>query len=165
METEPKVVERDEQPYAGIRGSVPMREFAPFIQRTTAEVFERLGELGVEPAGAPIIRYNVIDMDGLMEVEIGVPISDTIEGNGRVEARTLPAGRYATLVHVGHPDELVAANQALQDWAAAQGLRFAMHEATDGDHFESRYESYLTDPAEQPDMTRWETEVAYLLAD
>jgi hypothetical protein len=34
----------------------------------------------------------------------------------------LPTGRYATLTHVGHPSELMAATKALLDWAAEQGL-------------------------------------------
>ena len=33
------------------------------------------------------------------------------------------------------------------------------------DGFGARYESYLTDPADEPDMAKWETEVAIRLAD
>jgi hypothetical protein len=34
-----------------------------------------------------------------------------------------------------------------------------------GDVFGARYESYLTDPAEEPDLARHQTEVAIRLAD
>jgi hypothetical protein len=34
-----------------------------------------------------------------------------------------------------------------------------------GDAFGSRYESYLTDPGEEPDPARWQTEVAIRLAE
>jgi hypothetical protein len=34
-----------------------------------------------------------------------------------------------------------------------------------GDAFGSRIETFLTDPQDEPDMTKWETEVAIRLAD
>lgn len=79
--------------------------------------------------------------------------------------KVLPGGRYACLTHTGDYGGLVSANAALQDWAAAQGLAFDQHATGRGDAFGGRIESYLTDPAEEPDPSRWETEVAYRLAD
>ena len=72
----------------------------------------------------------------------------------------LPAGRYATAVHVGTYDRLVDAHAALQAWATEQGLDLARGPAG----FAVQLESYLTDPADEPDFSKHETEVAYLLA-
>jgi hypothetical protein len=69
------------------------------------------------------------------------------------------------LTHVGHYDGLVEANEALQRWARTEGLAWAMEETDHGDRFGSRLEVYLTDPASEPDPEKWETDVAYLLAD
>ena len=60
----------------------------------------------------------MIDMAGKLEVEAGAPVAAAVAGDDRVVSGELPAGRYATLTHVGHPSELVAATEALLDWAA-----------------------------------------------
>ena len=77
----------------------------------------------------------------------------------------LPAGRYATLTHVGHPSELAGATQALLDWAAGQGLTWDASPGEDGERWGSRLEIYLTDPAQEPDMSKWVTQLAIRLAD
>ena len=40
-----------------------------------------------------------------------------------------------------------------------------MEERADGDHFACRLEIYETDPAEEPDMDKWVTELAFKLKD
>jgi hypothetical protein len=45
------------------------------------------------------------------------------------------------------------------------GLRWAISASPAGDRLESRFESYLTDPAEEPDPQRWVTEAACLNAE
>ena len=64
MLSEPKVVERREQPYLGIRGSVPMGEIGAFIDGSFPELLTYLEAHGVTRAGPPSLRYNVIDMEG-----------------------------------------------------------------------------------------------------
>lgn len=77
MLTEPKIVEWSEQPYMGVRASVPMEGIAGFIDGSFPEVFARLEAENLEPADAPFLRYNVIDMEGLLEIEVGVPVVRT----------------------------------------------------------------------------------------
>ena len=57
------------------------------------------------------------------------------------------------------------ANKALLDWAKARGLALDRQDSPNGDAFGARYESYLIDPAGEPDPEKWETEVAIRLAD
>jgi effector-binding domain-containing protein len=97
-----------------------------------------------------------------LEVEFGVPVETETIADTRVRAEILPAGRYVTLLHVGPYDGLVAANAALQRWARDRGITWDMDE---GVVWRARVEHYLTNPVEQPDSSRWETELAYLTAD
>ena len=76
----------------------------------------------------------------------------------------IPAGRYASLIYTGIMNG-IPANKALLDWGAEQGLVWDTYVSDHGDGFGARYESYLTDPADEPDMAKWETEVAIRLAD
>jgi effector-binding domain-containing protein len=164
MSAAPEIVTRAEQPYVAIRGRVSMAEIGAFAVRTP-EVFAWLGAHGLPPAGPPFMRYNVIDMTRDLEIDNGVPVAAPVEGDAEVLAGVLPAGRYATLTHVGHPSELMAATKALLDWAAAQGLTWDMSPSADGERWGSRLEIYLSDPREEPDMSKWVTQLAFRLAD
>ena len=160
----PAIETRAEQPYAAVRARVTMAELAGLGARL-GEVFGWLGARGIAPAGPPFFRYNVIDMARELEVEAGVPIATVITGDDQVAAGVLPAGRYATATHVGHPDELLEATSALLDWAAGQDLKWDVAPGPDGEHWACRLESYLTNPDEEPDMSKWVTQLAFRLAD
>ena len=160
---EPKLEERSGRHYLGIRTQVPMRKLSKVIPQLLGEVFGWLGARGVAPAGAPFIRYHVIDMAGKMDVALGVPVGHAVSGDERVSAGVLPAGRYAALVYTDVKNG-VKANKALLDWGAAQGLRWDRWDVEHGDAFGGRYESFLTDPADEPNPAKWETEVAIRLA-
>jgi effector-binding domain-containing protein len=163
MPAQPRIVERPDQPYVAISGQVTMQTVATIADRLP-EVFVWLAEHDLEPAGAPFFRYNLVDMRRQLEVEVGVPVAAAVEGDGEVHAGVLPAGRYATVTHVGHPDELADVTAALLDWAAQQGLRWDMSETAHGQRWGCRLEVYHTDPADEPDMRKWETELAFRLA-
>ena len=142
----PEIVTRAEQPYVAIRGHVGMAEIGAFAVRT-GEVFGWLGARGLVPAGPPFLKYNVIDMARQLEIDNGVPVAAPTTGDGELVAGVLPAGRYATVTHVGHPSELMGVTKALLDWAAGQGLTWDMSPDDDGERWGSRLEIYLTDPA------------------
>jgi effector-binding domain-containing protein len=122
-----------------------------------------LSSQGVRPAGPPFFKFNVIDMDRELEVEVGFPVAATMTGDAQVLAGVLPPGRYATLQHIGHPDGLIDSTRTLLDWAAQQGLAFDVEETGKGDRWAARLEIYQADPP--PDMDVWETELAFRLAD
>jgi effector-binding domain-containing protein len=164
MITGPRFEDRPEQGYVGIRTLAALDELPTVIPQLIGEVFAWLEARGVAPAGAPFIRYHVIDMARRLDVEIGIPVVSAVSGDGRVRAGVLPGGRYATLVFTGPPEGLMGANKALLDWGKEQGVAWDRWDTEQGDAFGSRFEAYLTDPAEQPDRSKWETEVAIRLA-
>lgn len=163
MSSAPEIETRAEQPYVAVRAKVTMGEIAAFARRF-GEVFGWLDGHGLVPAGPPFFKYNVIDMARELEMEAGVPVATVTDGDDQVVAGVLPAGRYATLTHVGHPSELMAATKALLDWAAEQGLTWDVTASEDGDRWACRLENYLTDPEQEPDMSKWVTQLAFKLA-
>lgn len=164
MITEPKLEDRPAQHYVGIRTQVPMRQLKNAIPQLHREVFAWLEQQGLTPAGPPFIRYHVIDMQAELDVEMGVPVASAIPGNDRISPGILPGGRYASLIYTGVRNG-IKANGALLDWGAQQGLMWDKWAAEKGDAFGSRYESFLTDPKDEPNQSKWETEVAIRLAD
>jgi hypothetical protein len=99
-----------------------------------------------------------------MDVEIGVPVASPVSGDGFVKPGVLPAGRYASLVYKDVKNGRKG-NAALLDWGRQQGLVFDRHDVPEGDAFAGRYESFITDPAAEPDTAKWDTEVAIRLKD
>lgn len=163
MLSQPKVVERPVQPYVGILSRVTMDGIAGAVDESYPRLFEWLNHKMLEPAAAPFIKYNVIDMARELEIECGVPIDDLAERTDGIIAGLLPQGRYAMLTHTGPYDELVAANGALLEWIAGQGLVMDVEDTDRGDRFGCRLEIYETDPATQADSAKWVTEVAIRL--
>jgi effector-binding domain-containing protein len=164
MSAAPEIVTRAEQPYVAIRARVAMTELGGVADRLP-EVFGWLGVRGLAPAGPPFFKYNFIDMARELEVEAGVPVAAAVDGDGEVVSGVLPAGRYAILIHQGYPSELVGATKELLDWAAGQGLSWDASPDGTGERWGARLENYLTDPREEPDMSKWLTELAFRLAD
>src|SRR5919198_185947 len=160
MPREPSIVRCDEQPYVAIRRLVTTQTIAEIADRIP-EVLGWLATHGVTPAGAPFLKYNLIDMERQLEVEAGVPVGGLIESHGPIRSDVLPAGRYATVTYVGHPSELQDVTTALLAWAAERGLRWDMSESSDGQRWACRLQVFRTNPAEQPDPSKWETELLF----
>lgn len=161
---DPTIVERQAQPYVGIRQKVTMATLASVADRIP-ELFGWLGTHGGAPAGAPFFRYHVIDMERELDVEAGIPVAAPIAGDDTVRADVLPAGRYLTAAYTGHPDNLIWTTRDFLAWAADHGLAFDRRDTPDGDAWASRIESYETDPAVEPNMDKWTTVLAFKLAD
>jgi effector-binding domain-containing protein len=160
MTDQPTIVERAEQPYVAIRETVPMSGIGEFADRIP-EVFDWLAARGVEPVGPVFFKYDVVDMERGLTIQIGVPVEQAQTGDEQVVAGVLPGGRYASVTHIGHPDDLMGATGVLLAWADGQNLEWDV----DGDNWGSRLEVYKSDPREVPDMTKWETELLFRLKD
>lgn len=158
------VVEEDQQPYVAITGDVTM-DTIPAIADRFGDVEGWLAGQGVERAGPPFFRYRVIDMDRRLVMEAGIPTAAVLDGEGEICPGVLPAGRYVTTTYVGHPADLVQVTGDLLAWAQAQGLRFDVQPGEQGEVWGARLEWMETDPEVEPDMSRWQTRLAFRLAD
>ncbi len=167
LQHEPTIIERPAQAYVGITRTITMTTFAEIADRMPG-VFGWLAQHGVAPAGPPFFRYLVIDMEHELVVEAGVPVAGPVVENGDpggdVQAGTLPAGRYLTVVHTGHPDELLDVTTAFLAWADDHGLAFDVEPSPSGDLWGCRLELLLTNPGEVPDMHDWQTQLLFELA-
>jgi hypothetical protein len=81
---QPRIENRAGQPYVGIRVAVTMAGFPAAADSVFPALFAWLGSRGVAPAGAPFIRYHVIDMAAELQVEFGAPVAAPVEGDGQV---------------------------------------------------------------------------------
>jgi len=162
MTQQAQIQARAAQHYAGIPATVTMDTLSTAVDSGFPELFGWLASNGIAPGGPPFIRFLVIDMAGDLQIELGLPVSAPVTGSGRIQPGLLPAGRYVVLRHTGPYDGLVASNAALQQWAADHGVQFDTSDTAQGSAWGGRVEHYLTDPSQEPDPAKWETDVAYL---
>lgn len=158
-----QVRERTEQPYVAIGAEANLREWGP--------VTALVADAGVGPGTGPgvgrtpFFRYRTIgDEEKRFHLEIGAPFEREISGDGRMRAGRVPAGSYATVVHVGHPDRIGESLDRLEGWIEDRGLKVAQLTWNGQVVWDGCFEFYPTDPAVEPDRERWEIEVAHLRA-
>ncbi|MFI6293171.1 GyrI-like domain-containing protein [Nonomuraea sp. NPDC050790] len=155
------IIEFPERHYVAVRKTITMTTFGVVADRIP-DIYAWLVAKGAAMEGAPFFRFHVIDMEGDLDVEAGVPVAEPVEVEGDFVAATLPAGRYASVRTIGHPDQLFPVIEKLRN---TPGLDFDMTEEADGEHWGTRLEIYHTNPAEQPDMNKWEIELQFRLKD
>lgn len=164
MLSEITIEQRDAQPYVAIRTRVSMEDIPMKLPPLTDEVFAWMTSKGLATSGAPFFRYLGGNMSHL-EVDVGVPVAAPVEGDGRVIADTLPAGRYAVVLHTGDYSTVVQGSIALMEWGEQNNVAWDRSDDGVEERWGGRIEHYITDPGEEPDSSKWETEVAFLLAD
>lgn len=159
------VVERRAVPYVGIAARVTVATVSGLSARFD-DLFAWADAHSLTPSGPPFFRYREIGAEGDLVVEVGLPLDEEVaEADGDVRPGVLPAGRYVVTTHVGHPDELVPVTADVLAWADAHGERWDRHPTSDGEAWGCRLELMLTDPRLEPDMSRWETQLAFRIVD
>lgn len=164
MISEPRIEERTEKPYIAASGSAKMEDLSEAIPARIHEIVGWIMANGV-PQNIPFVRYLGMRADGTLDFEAGIPITGDVTVSGAIKKGSLPAGRYAVLIHTGDYSGLKDAHMAMIDWGERNGAKFACAYGEGGERFGARVESYITDPGCEPDPSKWETEVSFLLAD
>ena len=133
-----------------VRGTVPA-QIGDEAGRAIGEVWDYLVRKQIEPAAPPYARTT---WQAGSDLEVGLPIGTAADGEGSIVAGELPGGKIAIAVHTGPPGTMGATITALRAWIREQGLR------EDG----VPWETYLTNPDQEPDATNWKTELSYPVA-
>jgi effector-binding domain-containing protein len=135
MEYQSEAVDRPAQPVLSIRTRVPVKNLPEALGQAYMAIGQYLESLGKAPAGDPFVAYYNMDMEDL-DTEIGFPVSGIDQGKGEIKYREIPAGKFATCLHVGPYNELGAAYEALTGWVNEEGYEVSG----------TVYEFYLNDP-------------------
>lgn len=116
------------------------------------EVASYLEGTGASAAGPPFARFFDFTEDEA-DFEAGFPVAEPIAGEGRIAAGELPGGLAAVTTHVGPYEGLQDTHAAIGEWVLANG-----HDPSG-----PVWEVYATDPREEPDRSKWRTEVVWPL--
>jgi effector-binding domain-containing protein len=154
MIIEPKIEYRKEQPYAAIKAEVRREEIPALLPLLIPEVFSWLKNKKIDADGAPFFNYVKMD-NGLLEVEVGVPVNHSVGGDERVIAGLFPAGNYAVVTYAGNYSNLFKVHLELEKWKEKNGINFQL----------PKTEFYPTDPGTEPNPEKWITVIAVKIAD
>ena len=137
-----------ERDAAIVRVDTAVAELKDAIGAALQEIADAGREAAVGWAGPPFVRY--LDWgDGRVVAEIGIPVTRPMPHVGRVGSGRLPGGTVASMIHVG-PYETIGDTYGL-----------AMRRIGELGHAQAgpMWEVYWTDPAAEPDASRWRTEI------
>src|SRR5690606_36471491 len=115
MGYEIKTKDIPEQRIASIRVKTTLNKVPEKTRQLLAETREYLKAKGIEPAGNPIAIYYEVG-SFLVNFEVGYPVDVEVEGNERVQANTVPAGRVAYTVYEGPHIDIPDAHRAVHTW-------------------------------------------------
>jgi effector-binding domain-containing protein len=144
-----EVKDVEAQPMLAIRATAPSAELPGVFREAINEVWTYLERIGVKPSGPSFGIFH--EYGETVDLEAGFPVPEGTEGEGRIRAGEIPAGRVASTWHVGPYTKLGEAYQAMDEWMHGQGH----------DHGQPPRELYWTGPGDEQDSSKWRTEVQY----
>jgi len=108
-----------------------------------AEAIVAAGEAGT--ADPPFVIYHAVPTPGEpIDIEVCVPVAHAIEAREPWRLEELPAGTFASTLHIGPHHTVAPAYGALTAWIAANGLAIAGPPR----------EVYLSEPSTPPERIR-----------
>jgi effector-binding domain-containing protein len=127
MQYEIVVEEVAERQMAAVHASVPVGQVADAWRPALDKVWAFLRRLdGLWTDGHNIFVYRFPVRPGApLEVDFGVEVSGPFASDGQVVLTHTPAGRAASTVHSGPPDQLAHANAAIEHWCRANDRKLA----------------------------------------
>jgi AraC family transcriptional regulator len=127
------------------RRPVRLSEIGAALGAAFGEVYGYLASRRVEPDGPPFVIYHGAPTgDDPFDVEICAPIARTTDPPAGWQVQLLPAGTFATLLHVGPYDTVAMAYDVLMARISAMGLGVAGPPR----------EVYVSEPGTPPELVK-----------
>jgi effector-binding domain-containing protein len=156
------IVDKPERSYLGIRFETPFDGMFALVTKALKELRKWGKENALSEEGPYFLRYYHCDMKSMMDIEVGLMTTSGLVGQGRIQAGSLPKGKYATLVYSGNG---LRGNQAIMKWASDHKVTFDPLVVDEVESYTCRYEAYLTDYRTEPRKLLWDIELSIKIAD
>jgi len=131
-----------------IRDTCTFAELGDKIRDSFGEIEAFRRKNSIKPAGNFYAMYHSFTIEKV-DFQAGVPVEGNIQPEGRINMSETYGGKAVMTVFTGHYDALTEAWKKFADVVDAAGYKLA------GPCFEV----YVTGPAEEPDSTKWITEL------
>jgi effector-binding domain-containing protein len=145
-----QIKEIQAQPVLCIKAVTTPAEIGSTFQRLLPRVGAHLKEAGIAIGGSPYGRYFSYTPDRV-DMEAGIPVATPAKAVGEIISSELPAGLVVSAMHIGPYETLPHEYEELQAWMASHGKQISG----------APWEFYWTDPGEEPDQSKWRTEILW----
>ncbi len=98
----------------------------------------------------PIAIYHQVD-DKQVVFEVGIPVDKEVQGAGKIQCKTMPAGNNVVADYYGSYDTLEDGHNAIQQWLERYRRTLRGYP----------WEIYVTDPTTEQDPNKWLTRIFY----
>lgn len=133
-----------------IRDTVAAEQIESIHQKLYEKIMGHMKTNDIEQDGAPMAIYHDWS-DSSAVIEAGIPITDSVETQGNINLRKSPTGKVITATHYGSYDRLPETYYSINEWIKKNGVM----------PIGPPWEVYITDPATEPDRSKWETNIYY----
>jgi len=146
-----KVVEVTSTPAISVKDSVTVNEIGPFMELYMPQLYMYAMRKEGKMTGHPYSMCYNWDPEGKILMEVGLPLTEPIEGEGVFIATNTPGGKAVKALHFGPYEEVAPVYEALEQYIKVMKMEFAG----------PPWEVYITDPNEEPNPEKWETMVYF----
>ena len=126
MEHPVHVVDRPALRVVAKRLQADLAAIGPTLAQSFGEIFATISAGRAEPAGPPFVIYHSMPVPGEpLDIEVCAPVAGALEPPPPWAMMELPAGTFASLMHVGPYETVGAAYDLLSAWIPDHGLAIA----------------------------------------
>jgi effector-binding domain-containing protein len=133
---------------ASITRKTIMKEIGNHFMDILPKVAAHVQTSGGTMAGPPFGRYLSFTNTEVI-LQAGVPVAAPVAGANDIEAGEIPAEDAVAIDFYGDYNKLPEGWSFLHSWIKENGYEYA----------DAPYELYWTDPMEEPDSSKWRTEI------
>jgi effector-binding domain-containing protein len=152
MAYEVEIRELAPEKLASVRGWYPAAEMAQVMGTEFGRILGAMSAQGMHPVGPPVAVYHAWTEESV-DLELGFPVAGDFQEAQGVRPGTLPGGRVAFTPYTGPYDRIEPAYKAIQEYAGASGITLAP----------MMWERYLSDPNQEPDLSKHLTQIVWPL--
>jgi effector-binding domain-containing protein len=143
----------DAQYFVGVRRTIKQEDVAAFYAEIFPKVLDAVQKSGVQLTGAPSsLTYLWDDSTKTADIAAVFPIAKA-QKIDTFTVFTLPASNQLLIDYYGHYDSIGVAHLAMEDYMKLKTLEMLT----------PCLEQYITDPAAEPDNSKWLTKVHYFV--
>ncbi|MBP6681041.1 MAG: SRPBCC family protein [Saprospiraceae bacterium] len=140
--------------YLGIHSSMGFDKIPSFYEISYGAIFPALEKAGGKPAGMPAGLYYEWDVEKMTaDLAAAVAFTGDIKTPAGMEVINLPAAKSLTIDYMGGYNGIGSAHEAMDAYMKENNL----------EQLTPVIEEYVTDPASEPDSTKWLTKVVYFV--
>ncbi len=150
-----KTMEWPGKSYLAVRKTVQFADMSAFYAESFGAIMEAVGTQKLEMDGMPCgIYYQWDEEAGTADMAAAIPVKGGKPApSGKIQPVEVPKGQCLTIDYFGDYEGVGEAHYAMDDYFNDNGLEPS----------QLVLEEYITDPATQPDTSKWLTRVHYFL--